>query len=228
MFQYNADNGIKTNLSREIIFLVTLINFNVTRRTSAKQKSQCKNASSLVGITMHTNLPTDTMHSSLKKNHQWNVKPVEESLARVPTKRIAPARYSRSRVVLAFFCKSMSNRQTARHRSSRFFQNAFHSAIAAVARRLPPGRRQREDHVRHEGRQGAGQGRQRRSAVARYPSGHIMHRGQPKGNLADAVKTVVLYAYTFCYGGGGGGVYARPDPTVRIHRYVWYRTGGDG
>lgn len=125
MFQYNADNGIKTNLSREIIFLVTLINFNVTRRTSAKQKSQCKNASSLVGITMHTNLPTDTMHSSLKKNHQWNVKPVEESLARVPTKRIAPARYSRSRVVLAFFCKSMSNRQTARHRSSRFFKTLF-------------------------------------------------------------------------------------------------------
>lgn len=29
-----------------------------------------------------------------------------------------------------------------------------------------------------------------------HPSGLIMHRRQPRGNLADAVKTVVLYAYT--------------------------------
>lgn len=48
-----------------------------------------------------------------------------------------------------------------------------------------------------------------------HPSGLIMHRGQPRGNLADAVKTVVLYAYT--------GVHARLDPTyVRtyVRRYV--------
>ncbi|TGZ37377.1 Uncharacterized protein DBV15_08082 [Temnothorax longispinosus] len=37
----------------------------------------------------------------------------------------------------------------------------------------------------------------------------------PKGNLADAVKTVVLYAYT--------GVHARPDPT-----YVYVDTCGIG
>lgn len=49
---------------------------------------------------------------------------MEESLL---AKGIAPARYSRSRVVL-FFSKSMSNRQTARHRSSRFFKTLF-SAI---------------------------------------------------------------------------------------------------
>lgn len=39
-----------------------------------------------------------------------------------------------------------------------------------------------------------------------------MHRGPPKGNLADAVKTVVLYAYV--------GVHARPDPTyVHVDTY---------
>jgi len=107
--------------------------------------------------------------------------------ARVPTKGIALARYSHSRVVLSFFFfKSMSNRQTARHGSSRFFRNAF-QRDSRLSRVVCSGQTA-ERRSREAWGTRCTTGRQGRFAVARYPSGHIMHRGLPKGNLADAVE----------------------------------------
>lgn len=137
-----------------------------------------------------------------KKSHQWNTRFTGEFLFTYQWKEIVP-RLAIHCSLVDLFSESMSNRQTVCHSSSRFFQNAFQRS-SRQSRAITLWVHNREKITRgmgtriHDGTTGA-------IHSCRHPSGLIMHRGLPKGNLADAVKTVVLYAYT--------DIYARLDPT---------------
>lgn len=159
--------------------------------------------------------------------------------ARPPAERIAPTRcvhaFPSFSLPFFFFQENVTQAPNARARPSQrlsFFSKRFSTRprdCRAVSPRASSSPREGGEKIRRS--RGNGQGvcvyaralcvcaratRQERSCC--HPSGLIMHRGQPRGNLADAVKTVVLCAYT--------GVHARLDPHVRNVLYVRWRTAG--